>query len=128
MNAIRNVALAVVLSTVAALSSAAPAHAAPGDTFAAIAFSPNTGHYGYAYGAQSQSRAELRALSECDRDDGQVLVVVKNGYAALVVGADGSYGYAWGSSQDIAEGIALRKCLDAGGVRPRIVVSISSDD
>ena len=128
MNAVRNVTLAVVLSAVAALSSAGQARAASDDTFAAIAYSPATGHVGYAYNAASQRGAERRALEECDRSDAEVVVVVRNGYVALAVGEDGAYGYAWGSSQGIAEGIALRKCLEYGGVRPRIVVSIYSGD
>ena len=123
MNAVRNVTLAVVLSAVALLS-ASQARA----DFGAIAYSPATGNYGYSYNASSQRAAERRALDECDRSDADVFVVVENGYAALAVGGDGSYGYAWGTSQAIAEGIALRKCLQHGGVRPRIVVSIYSGD
>ena len=128
MNAVRNVALAVVLSAVAALSSTSQARADFGDTFAAIAYSPATGHAGYAYNASSQRAAERIALDECDRSDAEVFVVVENGYAALAVGGDGAYGYAWGASQGIAERIALRKCLENGGVRPHIVVSIYSGD
>ncbi len=127
MNAVRNVTLAVVLSVVA-LSAASQARADFGDTFAAIAYSPATGHVGYAYNAPSQRAAERAALEQCDRFDAEILVVVKNGHVALAVGEDGSYGYAWGSSQAIAEGIALRKCLEVGGVRPRIVVSVYSGD
>jgi hypothetical protein len=128
MNAVRNVTLAVVLSAVAALSSASQARADFGDTFAAIAYSPSTGHVGYAYNASSQRAAERAALEQCNRSDAEVVVVVKNGYAALAVGEDGSYGYAWGSSRAIAESIALQKCLEVGGVRPRIVLSIYSGD
>ena len=99
MNVIRNVrltALALVLAAVAAFSTAAPAHAAEGDTFAAIAFAPSTGSAGYAYNASSQAAAELDALIHCHGDDAQVVVTVQNGYAALAVAEDGSYGYAWG--------------------------------
>ena len=131
MNVIRTVRLAaaaLVLSTVAALASATPARADFGDTFAAIAYSPSTGHVGYSYNAPSRARAEQAALNECDRDDAEILVWVKNGYAAMAVGDDGSYGYAWGSTRATAERIALQKCLDVGGERPRIVVSIYSGD
>ncbi len=131
MNFLRNVrltALAVVLSAVAALSSAAPAHAGTGDTYAAIAYSANTGSAGYAYHASTELEAELDALAQCRGDDAKVVVTVRNGFAALSVGDDGSYGYAWGTSQSTAENIALSKCLDVGGVRPRILVSIYAGD
>ncbi len=131
MNVIRNVrltALALVLAAVAAFSTAAPAHAAEGDTYAAIAYAPSTGSAGYAYNASSEAAAELDALLHCHGDDAQVVVTVQNGYAALAVAEDGSYGYAWGSTQAIAERLALSKCLDVGGVRPRILVSIYSGE
>ncbi len=131
MNALRNVrltAIALVLAAVAALSSAAPAHAAEGDTYAAIAYSPSSGNWGDTTSASSSLQAQAGALAVCGGDDARVVVVVKNGFAALAVSQDGSYGYAWGTSQEIAESIALAKCVQQGGGRARIVVSIGSDD
>ena len=127
MNAIRNArfaALTVVLSAVAALWSAAPARA----DYAAIAYSPHTGHYGYSYGFASGAGAELEALLQCDGDDARVVVLAEDAYVALAVGRNGAYGYAWGTSEAIAEGIALQECLDNGGVRAHIVVSVYSGD
>ena len=46
----------------------------------------------------------------------------RNTYVALAVGDDGSYGYAWGSTESIARRIALQQCRDNGASRPRIVV------
>ena len=120
---VRFAALALVL-TVASLGFANSARA----DFGAIAYSPATGHIGYSWSAPSRARAEQAALNQCDRDDAEVLVWVENGYAALAVGQDGSYGYAWGSTQAIAERLAVQKCLEVGGVRPKIEVSIYSGD
>ncbi len=131
MNALRNfrlTAIAVVLAAGAALLNATPAHAAEDDTYAAIAYSPNTGHWASVTSASSSLQAQAGALLGCRGDDARVVVVVKNGFAALAVGDDGSYGYAWGTSQDIAEGIALAKCLQQGASRAHIAVSIGSDD
>jgi len=127
MNAIRTtrfVALTFVLSAVAALGAAAPARA----DYAAIAYSPNSHSYGYSYGYATQGGAELESLLRCDGDDARVVVVAEDAYVALAVGRNGAYGYAWGTSQDIAESIALQECLDNNGVVAHVVVSVYSGD
>jgi Domain of unknown function (DUF4189) len=130
MNAARTVrliALSLVLAAAAALWTATPAHAAD-DTYAAIAYSPDTGHYGYAAGFSSRAAAEFEALNQCEGADAQVVIWGRNAYVALAVGEDGSYGYAWGSTETIARRIALQKCRDYGAGQPRIVVCVYSGD
>jgi hypothetical protein len=105
MHAIRKTVLAVVLGALAALSTAAAARA----DYAAIAYSPATGEAGYAYNAPTKSSAMAAALANCDHLDAEVLVVAEDAYVALAVSPDGYYGYAWGTDQDIAEGIALEQ-------------------
>jgi hypothetical protein len=117
-------AFAVVVSVVGALSAAAPARA----NYAAVAYSSKTHSYGYGYGYATRAGAELEALLQCDGDDARIVAWAENEYVALAVSRNGAYGYGWGTSQEIADGIALAECLDHGGVRPRIVVSVYSGD
>jgi Domain of unknown function (DUF4189) len=76
--------------------------------FAAIAYSPQTGAWGSAYGHSYQSSAQNDALARCNASDGRVAVWVENGWAALARNADGTYGWGWsGNSRAEAESIAL---------------------
>jgi uncharacterized protein DUF4189 len=130
MNAVRTVrwiALSLVLAAAAAFWTATPARAAD-DTYAAIAYSPDTGHYGYAAGFSSRAAAEVEALSQCEGDDAQVVVWGRNAYVALAVSDNGPYGYAWGSTEAIARRIAIQNCRDYGGENARIAVTVYSGD
>ena len=129
MNAVRTVrliALSLVLAA-AALWSATPARAAD-DAYAAIAYSPDTGHYGYAAGFSSRAAAEDEALNQCEGDDARVVVWGRNAYVALAVSDNGPYGYAWGTTEAIAKRIATQKCRDLGGENVRVAVSVYSGD
>jgi len=64
------------------------------DRYAAIAYSPATGAYGYGYDCGTRREAERRALAECDAPDAKLLTWVQFGWAALVVSDDGYYGHA----------------------------------
>src|SRR5205823_5288063 len=87
MKPIRSLVVAVLL-----LCVAAPAVWAD---HGAIAYSPETGKYGYSYNCGSRAQAERLALRNCPADDAAVKVWVKNGYAALAVNDDGDYGWGW---------------------------------
>ena len=65
------------------------------DTYAAIAYSPATGKYGYANDCYSREIAERTALRYCVADDARIVGWVCNGFVALAVGkveADGAWG------------------------------------
>jgi serine/threonine-protein kinase len=102
---------AAAITAVALLLGAAGA--ARADAFAAIAYSPHTGQYGYWYGADCLATAKNGALQGCNARDAQVVVTVENGWAALAVNNNGGYGYGWSTNcQAEAERIAVN---GAGG-------------
>ena len=122
MNTIRSVrsaVLSLVVAAVGVVCLAAPTTARAAG-YGAIAYSPNTGAYGYAYGKSCQAEAENTALSYCNGPDVQIVVWCQNACAALAVSDNGIYGYAHADSRKEAERLALRYCRDAGGCNPRI--------
>jgi hypothetical protein len=64
------------------------------DTYAAIAYSPSTQHFGYAWDCGTLDQARRMALARCNEDDAKVLTWVQFGFAALVIADDGAYAYA----------------------------------
>jgi Domain of unknown function (DUF4189) len=68
------------------------------DYFAAIAYSPSTGQYGYSYDYTNLAAAKQAALSRCKIPDAEVVVWAKNGYCALAAGKGTGYGGAWGAT------------------------------
>ena len=86
------------------------APAAPDAAFTAIAYSPNTGAYGYSYGQGCRAEAETRRSSYCNGSNAQIVVWCENAGPALAVSDNGIYGYAYGHSRKEAERLALRYC------------------
>jgi hypothetical protein len=82
----------------------------PVDRYAAIAYSPATGKYGYCYGWDSRAGAERDALARCKAADARILAWAKNSYCALALGKDGAYAAAWGPTLGQAKANALREC------------------
>jgi serine/threonine-protein kinase len=82
------------------------------DRYAAIAYSPKTGKFGYAWNWGSRSQAESQALSECKADDAKVVGWVKGGWLALAVADDNAYatGYEYGDGASSAN--ACQKAID----------------
>ncbi len=85
------------------------------DTYAAIAYSPATGKWGYAYDCDSRSSAEEAALSRCKAPDACIVTWVHNGFCALALGDDKSHwGVGWsfgdGASNVSARNRALAEC------------------
>ena len=100
-------------------------------SYAAIAYSPATGQYGYAYNYRSRSAAENAALRNCRGSDARIVAWVNNGFCSLALGDSQSCwgacrSYGSGASTREANGFALRECNSRTG-GARIVVCLSSD-
>ena len=124
-----------VLSCVALLGTALKAHSDEvivfnGDTYAAIAYSPATGNYGYAYNHGSRFAAESAALRNCKGDDGRIVTWVHNGFCALALGDDKStWGVGWSYGDGATNTYAKRRAVQECGKRttnPRIVICVCS--
>src|SRR5947199_10838755 len=64
--------------------------------FAAIAYSPSTGKYGYSYNYASRSAAEKVALQHLPQPDARIVCWVQAGFCALALGDDKSeFGVGW---------------------------------
>ena len=89
------------------------------DSYAAIAYSPATGEYAYAYNYGSRGAAERAALANCKETDAKVVGWVKAGWLALAVGDNKAYGVAWeygeGAANVTAKKRALKELADRGG-------------
>jgi Domain of unknown function (DUF4189) len=99
-----------------------------GYKYAAIAYSPTTGAYGFGNKFDSRKGAEDKALAECKADDAKVAGSVKNGWCILAVGDFDASIYACGDNSDKAEArkTAMAECGKL--VKPcHIVSSVSSE-
>jgi len=88
-----------------------------GSSYAAIAYSPATGKFGYSYNYGSRSSAERAALANCPQADARIVTWVHNGFCALALGKDQScwgIGFSWGNgaSNTEARNYALEDCSD----------------
>lgn len=123
----RFVVLGLVLAVAAGLFAAAPARA-DYDTYAAIAYSKSTGHYGYSYGYYSLAAAELEALAQCDGDDATIKVWSRNDWCALAIGDDGALGWYWGDTSYEAKAGAVLECRKyTDGDHIRVIAVYSGD-
>src|SRR5438552_5382280 len=86
----RRFVAALIVGAAVAVLTAAPASARAGDKYAAIAYSPSSGAYGYSVGFATRTGAEKEALAQCKGDDAQVPVWARNGWCCLAVGDDRS--------------------------------------
>jgi hypothetical protein len=119
------VVLALVSLTVLAPIELSQARAADGSKYAAIAYSEQTGQYGYAFGYDCLDDAENDAVANSNAADACVVVYVENGWAALAEGDNGTYGDAWSTtSLADAECQALQYC--GPGNHPHIVAWCSA--
>lgn len=129
-------ALAVPVLALLGLLAATPAARADGvvidpDTYAAVAYSPSTGKYGYGYNCGSRWAAERRALAECQAPDARVVGWVNAGWLVLAIGDDNSYGVAWeygdGASSLVAKRRAVANCREQGGKVVKVICLCSGD-
>lgn len=99
--------------------------------YAAIAYSPSTGEYGYGWNHYSKGAAERTALSHCKYPDAKIVGWVQGGWVVLAIGADNSYGcdcaYGNGAQLSVAAEKARRECHRQGG-RVKTYVHVCSGD
>jgi hypothetical protein len=101
------------------------------DSFAAVADSPSTGEFGFAYNYGDRWSAEQAALDSCHPKDARVVCWVNNGFCALALGDDKSswgtgYEYGDGASNTAAIDTAIAECKNrTTGVH--IMICLSSD-
>jgi len=93
--------------------------------YGAIAYSANTGRYGFSYDYYYLGDAENDALANCDAPDAVVVAWCSNEWAALAVADDGSYGYSSGVTEAAAESAALSYCT---GPNAHILCWVNSGD
>ena len=100
-----------LLFVVCAFTVSSSAVAGPNDRFAAIAYSPSTGAYGYGNGYSSKAEAIARAKAECGEPDA-VVKWARNAWLALALSSDGGYGSGWGTTAAKARELAVESCLE----------------
>ena len=86
------------------------AQAGPNDRYAAVAYSPSTGSYGYGNGYTTKSAAIARARRECGEPDA-VAKWARNAWVALAVSRNGGYGSGWATTAAKARQLAVKSCL-----------------
>lgn len=98
------------------------------DRYAAVAFSPSTGLYGYGNGYATKDEAIEKAVQECGGRDA-ITRWARNSWLALAISDRTSAGYGWGSgwaeTASEAREIARDKCLEKND-EARVVVCISA--
>lgn len=101
------------------------------DSYAAVAYSPETREMHYAYNYRSRRDAEQAALKLCKAKDAQVAGWVNHGFFALSVAEDGSWRTGWsyggGSSNTEAQNYALEELRKSNKKGGKIVICLSSD-
>jgi hypothetical protein len=100
-------------------------------SYAAVAYSPSTGTFHYAYNYGSRVAAEQAALDAHQADDARIVCWVNRGFCALAIGDDKScWGVGWsyddGASTDDAMNFALEDCRERTS-GAHIALCISSD-
>lgn len=127
------IAVVLVLLGVGALRSSAAPNIIffRGTSYAAIAYSEETGRYGYNYDSPSRDIAEILARRRCQAKDAKVVAWVRNGFCALALGDGGAWGVGWsdgdGASDATAKKTALANCQQRGK-NARLVVCVCSLD
>jgi hypothetical protein len=88
------------------------------DRYAAIAFSPSTNLFAYSYNYRDLSDAQNAALDACDdTTHGVLLTWATNGWCAVAVSDDGSWGAASGDTRAETESKALARCTGNATIR-----------
>jgi hypothetical protein len=134
MNVIRHALLCSLLSLFVVASLAPHAEASDIDfsRYAAIAYSPATGNYGYAWNHHSRSSAERAALANCKEGDARIVGWVKGGWLAVAIGKDNAYGMGYEYGNGAANVDAIRRALkglkdnSSSDGRPTVVICVCS--
>jgi hypothetical protein len=114
----------VVLFLIVALALVPSLEAA--NSYAAVAYSPSTGQWGYGNGYPSQSAAIARARSECGRADARTFWC-KNSWIALAISdqSPGGFGWAYAPTAAAARSKARALCRSRNP-DARVVVCVSA--
>jgi hypothetical protein len=99
------------------------------DTFAAIAFSPATGRYGYGDEHHSRESAEEEARLKCQAEDARIVTWVHNGFCALAVDTDGAWGVGWSDGENANAAAAKDKARSDAlkhGAKVRVLICVCS--
>jgi hypothetical protein len=96
------------------------------DKFAAVAYSPKTGRWGYGCNYSTKAEAIARAKRECGSKDARTNWC-KNAWIALAISDDskGGWGSAWGDTREEAQAAARRECL-ARNPDARVIATVSA--
>ena len=100
------VSLMICALTLAATSALA------NDLFGALAYSYDTGAWGWAVNYEYQEDANGEALAQCG--ECEIVMEFQNTCAALALGSDGAYGWAYGDDPDAVQQAAIDYCLEYG--------------
>lgn len=97
------------------------------DKFAAVAYSPKTGKWGYGCNYSTKAEAIERAKRECGSKDARTNWC-KNAWISLAVSDEsrGGWGSGWGSTREEAEAAARRECL-ARNPDARVIATVSAE-
>ncbi len=82
--------------------------------YGSLAYSYQTGDWGWAVDYPTQGQANYQALYECGHTC-QVVLEFHNTCAAFALGDYGAYGWAWGPNPDQVQDSALDYCLQNAG-------------
>ena len=95
-----------------------------GDKFAAVAYSPKTGKWGYGCNYTTKAEAIARAKRECGSKNARTNWC-KNAWISLAISDDskGGWGSAWGETREEAQAAARRECL-ARNPDARVVATV----
>ena len=85
--------------------------------YAAIAYSPSTGQYGYSYAQPSLDAASSVALSRCNASDARIMTWSRNGWCSLALSHQNrnAYGIGYSPNATMAMGYALNGVSSISG-------------
>ena len=92
-------------------------------SYGAIAYSANSGAWGYSEEYGSRGQAESRAKKECRVKDCEIAAWSYDSCGAVAAGDNGSWGGAQGSDVRRAQNRAQARCAKEGGTNCKIVFS-----
>jgi hypothetical protein len=127
------VAFALATLTLSSLPTPVAAQDNTNDSsrYGALAYSPKTGKYGYAWDQLTRTAAEELARAECKANDAKVLAWVRTGWAALVIAEDKSYGYdevnGDGANSEAAYQKALKKLRNYSNAKVKTIIIVSGN-
>src|SRR2546423_14752035 len=117
--------LVVLLAVVLGIGPSLQAQSS--ELYAAVAYSPKTGRWGYGCNYTTKAEAIARAKSECGAKDARTNWC-KNAWIALAISDDskGGWGSAWGETREAAQAAARKECL-ARNPDARVIATVSAN-